>query len=280
MDKLFFGTGGIPRSTPKPATTLAGIQHIADLGLGCMELEFVQSVNLSEDGARQVAEIAGKTGVKLSAHASYYINFNAREPEKVSASQKRLLHAARIAAICGAQSVIVHTAFYLGDAPEAAYETIKKHVQEVMDTLNQEKNTITIRPELMGRPTQFGTPDELIRLCSEIQGLAPCIDVSHWHARTGAFNTYPEFAAFLSRMRDGLGPQALQDMHIHFSGIKYGDKGEKSHLNLAESDFNYKDLLQAFKDFDIRGLVICESPNLEEDAALIQSIYRKLKKTK
>jgi deoxyribonuclease IV len=275
MDKLLFGTGGVPRST-KPPTTLAGIERIAELGLGCMELEFVQRVNLTEAAARQVAELASSKGVKLSAHASYYINLNAREPEKIKASQKRVIDAARIANICGARSVIVHSAFYLGDPPETAYETIKKHYQEVIDVLRAEKNPITIRPELMGRPTQFGTLDELLRLCTEIEGMAPCIDVAHWHARTGDFNTYPEFAAFFSQIGDRLGKSALENVHIHFSGIKYGDKGERSHLNLAESDFNYKDLLQAFKDLDVKGLIICESPNLEEDSMLLRDTYQKL----
>ena len=117
MDKLLFGTGGTPHSA-KPPTTLDGIKRIAELGLGCTELEFVQRVSLSEAAARMVAETAARAGVKLSAHASYYINFNAREPEKIAASQQRLLHAARIAAICGAQSVIVHTAFNMNDPPE------------------------------------------------------------------------------------------------------------------------------------------------------------------
>ncbi|MBI2850714.1 MAG: TIM barrel protein [Chloroflexi bacterium] len=278
MDKLLFGTGGVPRST-RPQTTLAGIERIAELGLGCMEVEFVQRVSLSEAAAEQVAELASRLGVKLSAHASYYINMNAREPEKVAASQQRLLHAARIASICGAQSVIVHAAFYLGDPPETAYATIKKHIEEVMDTLKKENNRIKIRPELMGRPTQFGTLDEILKLSSELPGLAPCIDVAHWHARTGKFNTYPEFAAFFSQIGERLGKAALQDIHIHFSGIKYGAKGEISHLNLAESDFNYKELLQAFKDLDVKGLIICESPNLEEDALLLQKTYLELAKT-
>ena len=60
---------------------------------------------------------------------------------------------------------------------------------------------------------------------------------------------------------------------MHISGIEYGSNGEKNHLILKESDFNYPDLLVALKEFNVRGLVICESPNLEEDALLLSKTY-------
>ena len=62
-------------------------------------------------------------------------------------------------------------------------------------------------------------------------------------------------------------------MHIHAAGIDYGKKGEIKHLNLRESDFKYVEFLQALKDYDASGMVICESPNLEEDALLLQETY-------
>ena len=65
-------------------------------------------------------------------------------------------------------------------------------------------------------------------------------------------------------------------MHIHLSGIQYGAKGEKKHLNLEEADLQYVELLRALKDYHVKGLVICESPNLEGDALLLQETYSKL----
>ena len=44
-----------------------------------------------------------------------------------------------------------------------------------------------------------------------------------------------------------MGDTALNNFHAHIAGIEYTAKGEKKHLNLEESDFNYKDLLKAFK---------------------------------
>ena len=276
MAGLIFGTGGVPHSS-KTSSTIDGIRRVAELGLGCMEIEFVQGVRMGEAGASLVAEIAAREGIKLSAHAPYFINLNAHEPEKIRASQGRILQTARIASICRAESIVLHTAFYLGDPPEETYSNVKKHLAEVVHQLKQETNRVWIRPEVMGKPSQFGTIEEICNLSIELEGIAPCIDFAHWHARTGAFNSYPEFASILQEVEERLGRVALDNMHIHASGIAYGKKGETKHLNLKESDFQYAELLQALKNYDAKGMVICESPNLEEDALLLQETYNLLK---
>ena len=278
MVGLLFGTAGIPRST-KIKSTQSGIERIAELGLGCMEMEFVRGVGMSEAGAHSVAETAARTGVKLSAHAPYFINFNAHQSEKIKASQERLLQTARIALLCGAESIVFHAAFYLGDSPEKAYNTVKKHLRETLTQLKEENNRVCIRPETMGKHSQFGTVEEILNLCTELEGLGICMDFAHWHARTGGFNSYPEFTSILLQVKEKLGRAALDNMHIHVAGIAYGEKGEIKHLNLKESDFQYAELLKALKDYDVKGIVICESPNLEEDALLLQATYNTLPKT-
>ena len=275
MEKLLFGTGGSPHSSPTQ-TTIDGIKRIAELGLSCMELEFVYGVRMGEAGARLVAETARSAGVRLSAHGPYYINLNAREEEKVAASQQRILQTARIAAVCGAQSITFHAAFHLGDPPEKTYQAVKKNLAEVLNQLKKETNRVVIRPEVMGKPTAFGTLDEVLTLCSELEGTGICMDFAHWHAYNGKANSYAEFASTLEQIKERLGDQALADMHIHVSGIAYSQKGELKHLNLKDSDLRYVELLQALKDYQAKGLVICESPSLEEDALLLQETYHKL----
>jgi len=275
MEELLFGTGGTPHSS-KTASTIDGIKRIAELGLGDMEIEFVQGVKMGEAGARLVAETATQEGVRLSAHAPYYINLNAREPEKIIASQERILQTARIASICGAQSITFHAAYYLGDPPEKTYQTVKKKLAEVINQLKRENNLVWVRPEVMGKPSQFGTIDEVLNLCTELEGVGIGMDFAHWHALTGESNSYSEFASILQQIQQRLGDQALDDMHIHVSGIAYGKKGEIKHLNLKESDLQYVELLRALKDYQAKGLVICESPNLEQDALLLQETYKNL----
>ncbi len=276
MPGLLFGTAGTPRSA-KSASTQSGIERIAELGLGCLEVEFVRGVRMSEESAIQVGEAATKVGIRLTAHAPYYINFNAHEPEKIKASQDRLLKTARIASLCHAESVAFHAAFYLGDSPEKAYNTVKKYLAETLNQLKQENNEVWIRPEVSGKGSQFGTLEEVLDLCAELDRVAPCLDFAHWHARTDRFNSYQEFVSILLQVKERLGSAALDNMHIHVSGIAYGLKGETKHLDLANSDFQYAELLKALADYNVKGIVICESPNLEQDALLLQTTYHTLR---
>ena len=75
MDSLRFGPAGIPYSARKPSTP-DGIKRCRELGLGCMEMEFVQRVSMGEQTAKEVAVVAAAHDVVLSSHAPYYVNLN------------------------------------------------------------------------------------------------------------------------------------------------------------------------------------------------------------
>ena len=276
ISELLFGTAGVPVSA-KLRSTEAGIERIAELGLGCMEVEFVQGVRMSPKVAVSVGELAARKKVVLTAHGPYFINLNAVEPEKVNMSKERILQTARIAALFGARSITFHAAFYLKNTPAETYTVVKRHLEEIVNILRNEGNKTIISPEVTGKPSQFGTLEEILQLSSEIEGVAPCLDFSHWHARTGKANSYQEFLDILDQIEGKLGRQALDNMHIHLSGIAYGKKGEIKHLMLPDSDFQYAELLKALKEREAKGVVISESvPYLENDALLLQQTYREL----
>ena len=80
----------------------------------------------------------------------------------------------------------------------------------------------------------------------------------------------------MEAIEKGLGKEGLNNMHIQICGINYGPKGEKNHINLNESDFNWKELLKVWKEFKIKGVVIDESPNVEGDALLLKKTYSEI----
>lgn len=271
MHKLCFGTAGIPISTPEHSTE-NGIRQVNALGLDCMELEFVQNVNITREKAPIIRKTAQDNKVILTCHGQYYINLNAAEMIKIEQSRQRILAAARRAWECGAVNIVFHLGFYLGNSKTSTYQTIKKEVNEISRQLHSEGIGISLRAETTGKETQFGDLDELLALAQET-GIMPCIDFAHLHARNGKMNTYDEFAHVLKKVENALGRNGLKDMHIHIAGIAYSPKGELHHLNLEESDLDYKALLTAWKEFDIAGTVICESPNIEKDALLLKKKY-------
>lgn len=276
MDKLLFSTAGIPEKT-KPRTYERALYDLNEMKLGGMEVEFVRGVNMNTKTQAEVALLSKELNLILTAHAPFYINLNSQEEDKVEASIKRILDTARAAASFGGYSITFHAAYYMKCDKNLVYDLVKERLTLIVDTLKKENINIWIRPELTGKPVQWGDLDELIKISKDVDMVLPCIDFSHLHARTaGAYNTYDEFAQVLDKIGNELGDKAINNFHAHVAGIEYGAKGEKRHLLLDESDFNYKDLLKALKNYNVKGVVVCESPNLEVDALLLQNTYESL----
>ncbi len=270
---LLFGTAGIPLSAKKP-DTVNGILQVKELGLGAMELEFVQGVRLPQERTPEVKQAAEKNNVVLTCHAPYFINLNSADQKKLAASKHHILEACRRLDACGGWSACFHAGYYLKQPKEEVYRRIQKNIQEILKMLQNEGISVWVRPELTGKPTQWGDLDEILRISAECERVLPCLDVAHYHARSnGKQNSYEEFSKALEEIEKQLGREALNNMHIHVAGIAYGPKGEKHHLPLRASDFQYEALCQAWKDFKTRGVVICESPLMEKDALLLQQTY-------
>ena len=275
MDDLKFLTAGMPLITN--GSYPEAFDVLKNLNLDGMEIEFVHGVRMSDKTRETVKRLSKEKNLLLTAHGPYYINLNSKEEEKIEASIQRIVDTAKAAQDVGAYSITYHAAFYMGKEKETVFEQVKKQTQKIVDILEKEKINVWVRPETTGKATQWGDFEEIIRLSKEFEKVLPCIDFSHIHARTaGQYNTYDEFAHILERIGKELGNVALENFHAHIAGIEYTSKGERQHLILKDSDMNYKDLLKALKDFNIKGAVVCESPNIEEDAQLLKEYYNSL----
>lgn len=276
FDRLLFGTAGVPNSTPKKNSPVDGVKEIHALGLDCMQLEFAHGVRMKEEVSSALRKASFELNIPLTSHGPYYINLNAREQDKIDSSVERIIQTAKISDLCGAESMTFHAAFYMKDSPFDVFDLVEKSLNVIEERLNRLDIDIELRPELTGKTSQFGSLDEIISLTKSINSCRPCLDFSHLYARTGKFNTYREFCMVLDRLNNELGIDALKNMHIHLSGISSNSKGDLKHLELEKSDFNWKDLLRALKDYDCRGYVISTGPGMEKDALKLKSFYMEL----
>jgi deoxyribonuclease-4 len=276
VNKLLFGTAGIPDSAPQ-TSSLSALSHIHELDLDCLEVEFVRGVKIGNDTAAKIREKAMALDIRLSVHAPYYVNLNSPEQGNRLQSHDHLLRSARMGHLCGAKCVVFHSGYYGASTPEQTYNVIRKELREVLSVLKSERNPVILRIETMGKRSQFGSLDEVLSLCQEVESLEPCLDFSHIYAREGKANSYLDFHRILKKVEKRLGRSALENIHIHISGIDYNQKGEVKHLNLEESDFHYDEWVEALKDLEVEGMVICESPGRETDARMLKELYRSYK---
>ncbi len=147
---------------------------------------------------------------------------------------------------------------------------MKNAILDILAKMEDNGWEVSLAPETTGKISQFGSVEELIKLCEEIPGLKLTFDWAHVWARTQGTVNYHKV---LSDMEDRLGREFLENLHMHFSGINYGKKGELNHLNLLDgAEPGFKVLVKYMKEFRIGGTAICESPNLEEDALELKKL--------
>lgn len=278
-DQLRFGTVGSPMTTPQSGTP-AAIEHIRLLGMHHLEIAWVQSVRVSDDTCATIATTAERHHISLSVHAPYYINLNSQTADLMLKSDERLLAAARKGFAAGARDIVFHPGSYHNQPPEQVYERAKEKLREIREILNEEGVDVMLRPETMGKSAMFGSLEEVLQLSRDIPGVLPCIDFAHLHARTGtgAINSYEEFAAIFEAVEEMLGREGLDRLHMHMSGIAYSSKGERHHVPLNESDWCYRELMQALIDYNVKGSVAVEAPEPFHvaDALTLQATYRRL----
>jgi len=256
---------------------VGAILRSAELGLQALELGWVRSVRVSEKTCAEILAAADEQDVRISVHAPYYINLNAGDDEWPK-SRQRLMDAAHFGNLAGATDIIFHPGSYFEKPPEAVLPIVIERLRGCVNELRSAGNPVSLRPESMGKSAMLGSLEDVLTMSQEIEGVAPCIDFAHLHARPGdgSMNSYEEWVEVLDHYAQALGKAALSDLHIHISGIKYGPKGEQEHLQLEESDLDLNALLRALKEFKCGGRILCESPVMEEDALNVKEAWSKI----
>ena len=272
-----FGTVGSPLATPKkPGGSVGAIEFSKSLGLKTLELGWVQSVRVTEATCAAIKAMGQEQTVSLSVHAPYFINLNALADEWPK-SRKRLMDAAIYGNLAGATDIVFHPGSYFTNPPADVLKIALPRLKGCVDELRAAGNPVTLRPETMGKSAMLGSFEDTLEM-SAIDGVEPCLDFAHLHARPGdgTMNSYEEWSALLKRYQKVLGKKALKRLHIHLSGIEYGPKGEKNHLELAKCDLKLEALYQALCDLGCAGRILCESPIMEEDALNMKKSWMKV----
>lgn len=222
-----------------------------EYGIKACEIPFTYQVYIKKkEDALRVKKAAKKFGISLSIHAPYWVNLNSDDKEKLEGSMKRVLDSCEKAQWLGVKKVIFHCGFYGKDSKEKTFMQIKEGIKNMQEIIKENKWDVTLCPEIMGKKNVFGSIEEISGLVKET-GCGFCIDFAHILARYDTYN----FSLIKKQFHQ-------ENWHCHFSGIEYGNKGEKHHKKTPEKEWK-KVISNLPKNKNI--IIINESPSPVED---------------
>jgi len=281
-DRPRFGPAGVPLAFRVMKTASTDVPRLLrEEGLDAFEYQAVRwgaKPQIKKEHAEKLGLKARENDVWLSLHGSYFLNFCGRK-KTIEASKNRLIACATAAEWMNAHVVVFHSGFYLKrPSKEVVKDCLKalKEVVEAMRTLGI--RNVKLGPETMGKLSQFGSLDEILGLCEQVEQTQPVIDWAHLHARCrGCFKTVEDFRKVLEEIEKRLGTDVVRDMHCHFAKVEFTDKGEKCHHTMDEAEYgpDFTLLARVIAEFKLKPVTISESPVLDVDAIKMRDILQK-----
>lgn len=263
-------------------STLDLPKWVKEYGLDTFEYSFGHGYQMTSEKAKQIGERASQEGMKISLHAPFYINFANPSEEMYQKSQGYIYTGIKFLKAFGvADKLVFHPASCGKMTREEAVELTYRRFDETFNKLDDEGllEGIYLCPETMGKTMQIGTWEEVINLCKVNKHLTPTFDFGHINALTnGQLKSADDYKRIFDYAIEQLGFDRINNCHIHFSKIMYGNKGEIKHLNYDDEIYgpNFEPLAKTLIDYNLSPRVICESMSLmPHDALIMKKIYQK-----
>ncbi len=258
--------------------TVDAAQWCKNRGIDCFEYSFGRGISLGDDTAKKIATAFSNEDVEISVHAPYFINFANVDPQKINNSIDYILSSIQKMRLLGANRLVFHPAsqgkLEREDAQKLTIENIKKLSDKIVEIHAED---LKICVETMGKMNQMGTVDEVIEYSNIAPFIYPCIDFGHVNAREqGILKTAANYNTIIEKMLENLPKHKVFDMHVHFSKIAYGPKGELNHLTFDDKKYGpeFEPLAESLHKFGLEPYIICESNGTQaEDAIQMKKIY-------
>lgn len=231
-----FGVGGFPPAFLKGAAgkdRSAIFAWLASLGLNALELQMTRGANMPIHTCRLYRQLAADHGIRLSIHGSYYIVLNSPDSAKYRRSTESLLRTFELADELGVREIVIHPGSLYGQDEEEAAKRFVDGVGAFMVQLGCSETGLFI--ETAGKVGQLGSVEAILDMASQVDGVEPCIDFGHVHARTlGGLRETGAIAALGSRLVEFATRWPTKRFHFHYTPIHYGLRGEIQHRALSD----------------------------------------------
>lgn len=246
--------------------------------LKCYELSFTNGVRLSFETAEKYGKLFAEKNIEVSVHAPYYINFANPDPIMIEKSNGYIIESLKRMKFLGSKKLVFHPGTQMKMTREEAFENTYNNIKTLLKVLDEQGfDDFYLCPETMGKHGQIGTIEEIAKICALDNRLIPTIDFGHINSfNGGSLKTEEDYADIFEILKNYLG-ERFNKIHIHFSKIEYGKKGEIRHLTFDDRVYGpeFEPLAKVLKKYNIEACVISESSGTQtKDASIMQNIYQ------
>ncbi len=264
--KITLGFAGMPVSA-KAHTIQETIVYAHNMGLEALEIQLTHGTEIEDDEAQSIKVLAEQAGVRLTVHAPYYTSL-AEDEQTIKSSIETIKRGIVYASKVGAEMLVFHPGFFISAPRGEAFKRAYKNIQKLIRFRNSKKRDVLLGIENAGSEDLIGDLDEVITVCKNEKGVAPVLDLAHYHARTnGSLKDVADFEALFEKLK----PLKLKEYYMHMSGMIHKDGKEVNHVPIKKSDLNYT----AFAEFLLKKgadvTLISDSPVLEYDAVTMRT---------
>lgn len=246
--------------------------------LDCYEISFTNGIRLSLETAEKYGKLFKDANIEISVHAPYYINFANPDPIMIEKSNGYIIESLKRMKFLGAKKLVFHPGTQMKMTREEAFENTFINIKNLINILDDMGfQDYYLCPETMGKHGQIGTVEEIAKICAIDERIIPTIDFGHVNSfNGGSLKNEEDFAEVFEILKKYLGDR-FKKVHIHFSKIEYGKKGEIRHLTFEDDVYGpeFEPLAKVLKNYHIDACVISESAGTQtKDATIMQNIYQ------
>lgn len=220
-----------------------------------------------------IGDMAKRLDVNMSIHTPYYMDLGSNT-ELTDVCLNSLRHAALIMDALDGDMVVTSLGLYDGKMPE---EDVDNNIYDNMAMLMDWWHGTGLKPrlgvEITGQQDVFGSLEQILDLCDQIEGITPVVNFSHHHSRTnGSLLEVDDFLDVLEQVE----PYSNGQIHTAFAGVDYNDGNEKRLTPIKKGDLKFEPLAEALIEMKPNATVISTSPLLEHDAMYMRIIHERV----
>ncbi|OPY31272.1 MAG: Xylose isomerase-like TIM barrel [Methanomassiliicoccales archaeon PtaU1.Bin124] len=221
---------------------------------------------------RELGTMGRELDVELSMHTPYYMDLTSGN-ELTQKSLDSIRWAGLLTNQMNGAIVVSHIGLYGDMSHKDATKVITENLSGIADWWMKNKLKCKLGFETSGRQEVFGSMEELLELCDEIDGIVPVMNFAHLHARqNGTLREPADFGELFDKVRSYVGSH----YYTHFSGVEHDSGNEKRVTPIKKGDLRFEPLAEYLSEENPECTIISSSPLLEHDAMYMKVIYERV----